>query len=62
MSSPATRRRLLGAAVAATTVALTLTACGSGSGGSGGSASGGNSADNNLTVSYSQTVAKRVSR
>ena len=60
MSVPGTRRHLLGAAVAATTVALTLSACGSGSGGSGGTASGGNSADNTLTVSYSQTVADEL--
>ena len=60
MTSSAPRRHLLGTAVVATTVALTLAACGSGSGGSGSSGGGGSSADNNLTVSYSQTVADEL--
>lgn len=50
-------RRLVGTVVTASTVALALSACGGGAGASGG---GGSSADNQLTVSYSQSVADEL--
>lgn len=57
MKFRAPRRHTLGAVVLVSTVALALSACGGSSGGSGNSTS---SADNNLTVSYSQVVADEL--
>jgi NitT/TauT family transport system substrate-binding protein len=58
-SSP---RRALSVAIAASTLGLTLAACGGGSGeaASGNSASSSDSTDTALTVSYSQTVADEL--
>jgi NitT/TauT family transport system substrate-binding protein len=59
MKSRATATRTLGTLIAASTVALTLSACG-GSSDSSASGGSGSSADNKLTVSYSENVADEL--